>query len=141
MGEMTQVEADHLSPGQRYTIRRSIEEAIAEHGIEWAMRNTCAQLEAKYGISYDTIEYLLHAELPAVLPEELLTSGQRNKVRRDFSAATSITTQSKDGMLLPRRSGNPPSTSECQKTPSAPLSVSTAILFGQRHHPEDHLCL
>jgi len=28
-----------------------------------------------------------------------------------------------------------------QLIPSAPLSVSTAILFGQRHHPEDHLCL
>ncbi|PQP51317.1 DISARM system SNF2-like helicase DrmD [Mycolicibacterium austroafricanum] len=55
------------------------------------MRNTCAQLEAKYGISYDTIEYLLHDELPAVLPEELLTSGQRNKIRRDFIAATSTT--------------------------------------------------
>ena len=55
------------------------------------MRNTCAQLEAKYGISYDTIEYLLHDELPAALPEELLTSGQRNKIRRDFSAATSTT--------------------------------------------------
>ena len=54
------------------------------------MRNTCAQLEAKYGISYDTIEYLLHDELPAALPEELLTSGQRNKIRRDFIAATSI---------------------------------------------------
>ena len=55
------------------------------------MRNTCAQLEAKYGISYDTIEYLLHDELPAALPEELLTSGQRNKIRRDFIAATSTT--------------------------------------------------
>ena len=53
------------------------------------MRNTCAQLEAKYGISYDTIEYLLHEQLPAALPEELLTSGQRNKIRRDFIAATS----------------------------------------------------
>ena len=55
------------------------------------MRNTCAQLEAKYGISSDTIEYLLHDELPAALPEELLTSGQRNKIRRDFIAATSTT--------------------------------------------------
>ena len=33
------------------------------------MRKTCAQLEAKYGISYDTIEYLLHDELPAALPD------------------------------------------------------------------------
>lgn len=55
------------------------------------MRNTCADLEAKYGISYDTIDYLLHDELPAALPEELLTSGQRNRIRRDFSAATAIT--------------------------------------------------
>lgn len=53
------------------------------------MRNTCAQLEAKYGISYDTIESLVHNDLPAALPEDLLTSGQRNKIRRDFSAATS----------------------------------------------------
>ncbi len=30
------------------------------------------RLEAKYGISYDTIEYLLDDELPAVLPDELL---------------------------------------------------------------------
>ncbi|MFV8142116.1 DISARM system SNF2-like helicase DrmD [Mycolicibacterium senegalense] len=68
-----------------------MQQAVEEHGIEWAMRNTCAQLEAKYGISYDTIEYLLHDELPAALPEELLTSGQRNKIRRDFIAATSTT--------------------------------------------------
>ena len=54
------------------------------------MRNTCAELEEKYGISYDTIEYLLHDELPAALPEELLTSGQRNRIRREFSAALSI---------------------------------------------------
>ena len=24
----------------------------AAHGIEWAMRNTCAELEKKYGITY-----------------------------------------------------------------------------------------
>lgn len=90
MGETPQAEAGHLSPGQRSTIRRAVQEAIDEHGIEWAMRNICAQLEAKYGISYDTIEYLLHEELPAALPEELLTSVQRNKIRRDYSAATSI---------------------------------------------------
>jgi hypothetical protein len=91
VGQTPQAEADHLSPGQRSTIRRAVQRSIDEHGIEWAMRNTCTQLEAKYGISYGTIEYLLHDELPAALPEELLTSGQRNKVRRDFSAATSIT--------------------------------------------------
>ncbi|WP_286150293.1 DISARM system SNF2-like helicase DrmD [Mycobacterium sp. ST-F2] len=89
MGETPQSEADHLSPRQRSTIRRAVEEAIDAHGVEWAMRNTCAELEAKYGISYDTIDYLLHDELPEVLPEELLTSGQRNKIRRDYSAATS----------------------------------------------------
>ena len=91
MGELPALEAARLSPGQRTTIRRAIHDAIDKHGLEWAMRNTCAELEAKYGISYDAIEYLLHDELPAALPEELLTSGQRNKIRRDFSAATSIT--------------------------------------------------
>lgn len=89
MGNSSALEADHLSAGQRSTIRRAVQEAIDEHGIEWAMRNTCARLESKYGISYDTIEYLLHDDLPAALPEDLLTSGQRNKIRRDFSAATS----------------------------------------------------
>ena len=56
------------------------------------MRNTCAELEAKYGISYDTIEYLLHDELPAALPEELLTSGQRNRIRREFHDAAANST-------------------------------------------------
>lgn len=51
------------------------------------MRNTCVELEAKYGISFDTIDYLLHDELPDALPEELLTTGQRNRIRRDFRAA------------------------------------------------------
>ena len=51
------------------------------------MRNTCVELEAKYGISYETIDYLLHDELPDVLPEELLTSGQRNRIRREVGAA------------------------------------------------------
>lgn len=54
------------------------------------MRNTRAEFEEKYGISYDTIEYLLHDELPVALPEELLTSGQRNRIRREFSAAVSV---------------------------------------------------
>lgn len=53
------------------------------------MRNTCAELAAKYGISYDTIDHLLHNELPEVLPEELLTSGQRNRIRREFDLAVS----------------------------------------------------
>lgn len=105
------------------------------------MRNTCAQLEAKYGISYDTIEYLVHDELPAALPEELLTSGQRNKIRRDFSAATSNADPSRRRGVVSEVVKRSPSTSECPKTPSAPLPVSAAILFGQRHHPEDHLCL
>jgi len=87
----SEVEADHLSPGQRYTIRRTVQDAIEAHGMEWAMRNTCAELEEKYGISYDTIEYLLNDELPAALPEELLTTGQKNRVHREFDAANSIT--------------------------------------------------
>jgi hypothetical protein len=77
MGESPRAEADHVSPGQRSTIRRAIQDAIDAHGIEWAMRNTCAELEEKYRITYDTIEYLLSDELPAALPEELLTTGKR----------------------------------------------------------------
>ena len=90
MGESPRAEADHLSPGQRSTIRRAIQDAIDAHGIEWAMRNTCAELEKKYGITYDTIEYLLSDELPAALPEELLTTGQKNRIRREFHAAMSV---------------------------------------------------
>lgn len=77
MGETPQTEADHLSPGQRSTIRRAVQDAIDTRGVEWAMRNTCAELEEKYGITYDTIEYLLSDELPAALPEELLPRGKR----------------------------------------------------------------
>jgi len=83
-------EADQLSPTQRSIIRRAVHEAMAEHGIEWAMRNTCAEIEEKYGISYDTVEYLLNDELPVALPEEFLTTGQRNRIRREFHAAMSI---------------------------------------------------
>jgi SNF2 family DNA or RNA helicase len=83
-----EVEADQLSAGQRSTIRRAVEQAIAQHGEEWAMRNTCAELQEKYGISYGTIEHLLHDELPDVLPEELLTPGQRNRIRREIREAT-----------------------------------------------------
>ena len=90
MGESPRAEADHLSPGQRSTIRRAVQDAIDAHGIEWAMRNTCAELEKKYGITYDTIEYLLSDELPAALPEELLTTGQKNRIRREFHAAMSV---------------------------------------------------
>ena len=91
VGDTPQAEASQLSAGQRNAIRRAVQRSIEQHGIEWAMRNTCAELEEKYGISYDTIDYLLHDELPAALPEELLTSGQRNKIRRDFSVAIAIT--------------------------------------------------
>jgi len=90
VGEIPQADADQLSPGQRSTIRRAVQDAIDTHGVEWAMRNTRAEFEEKYGISYDTIEYLLHDELPVALPEELLTSGQRNRIRREFSAAVSV---------------------------------------------------
>ena len=81
------VEADYLSASQRSTIRRAVQDAIDAHGVEYAMRNTCAELEEKYGISYETIEYLLHDELPVALPEELLTTGQRNRIRRKFHDA------------------------------------------------------
>ena len=90
MGESPESEADQLSPTQRSGIRRAIHEAMAEHGVEWAMRNTSADIEEKYGISYDTIEYLLNDELPVALPEEFLTTGQRNRIRREFHAAMSI---------------------------------------------------
>ena len=75
VGEPPVVEADYLSASQRSTIRRAVQDAIDAHGVEYAMRNTCAELEEKYGISYETIEYLLHDELPVALPEELLTYG------------------------------------------------------------------
>ncbi|MDR3661311.1 MAG: DISARM system SNF2-like helicase DrmD, partial [Mycobacterium sp.] len=65
-----------------------MQESIDAHGQEWAMRNTCTELQEKYGISYDTIDYLLHDELPEALPEELLTSGQRNRIRREVREAT-----------------------------------------------------
>ena len=87
VGDSPASEVDHLSPSQRSTIRRLVLDAIDLHGIEWAMRNTCRDLEAKYGISYDTIDYLLNEELPAALPEELLTTGQKNRIRRDYDEA------------------------------------------------------
>lgn len=89
MEESPQSQADHLSPGQRSTIRRAVQEAIDTHGVEWARRNTCAELEAKYGITYATIDFLVNSQLPNALPEELLTSGQRHRIRRDFQAAMS----------------------------------------------------
>jgi hypothetical protein len=72
------VAADHLSASQRSTIRRAVQDAIDAHGVDYAMRNTCSELEGKYGISYETIEYLLHDELSVALPEELLTTGARH---------------------------------------------------------------
>ena len=39
------VEADYLSASQRSTIRRAVQDAIDAHGVEYAMRNTCAELE------------------------------------------------------------------------------------------------
>jgi len=87
VGEPPVVAADYLSASQRSTIRRAVQDAIDAHGVEYAMRNTCAELEEKYGIPYETIEYLLHDELPVALPEELLTTGQRNRIRRKFHAA------------------------------------------------------
>jgi hypothetical protein len=73
-----EVEADHLSSRQRWTIRRAVQDAVAEHGAEGAMRNTCAELERKYGISYDAIVSLMGDDLPAALPEELLSTTQNS---------------------------------------------------------------
>jgi hypothetical protein len=81
-----------------------VQAAIDAHGVEWAMRNVCAELEEKYGISYDTIEYLLHNELPAALPEELLTTGQKNRIRRDFSAALAMTDSNRATTEVVRKS-------------------------------------
>ena len=49
--------------------------------------SSCKQ---KYGLSKDTIEYLLHDELPSALPEELLSASQKHRLRRDFHEANSI---------------------------------------------------
>jgi len=83
-------ETDQLSPSQRSTIRSAVKDAIAQHDVEWAMRNTCAEFQQKYGISYEAIELLMQDALPSALPEELLSSGQRNRFRREFRAVNSI---------------------------------------------------
>ena len=49
-----------------------------------------AEFQHKYGISYEAIELLMQDPLPSALPEELLSSGQRNRFRREFRAANSI---------------------------------------------------
>jgi uncharacterized membrane protein len=90
MGASPVEEADQLSPSQRSTIRRAVKEAIARHDVEWAMRNTCAEFQQKYGISYEAIELLMQDALPSALPEELLSSGQRNRFRRKFRAVNSL---------------------------------------------------
>lgn len=64
------------------------------------MRNTCAELSRKYGISRDTIDHVLHDELPAALPEELLSAGQRNRIRREHHAAKSIADREQRGQAL-----------------------------------------
>ena len=51
------------------------------------MRNTCAELQEKYGISYATIDYLLHDELPEVLPEELPNREAEESNRREIREA------------------------------------------------------
>jgi hypothetical protein len=90
MGKSPGVQAHQLSASQRSTIRRTVQDAIARHDLEWAMRNTCIELEEKYGVSRDTIEYLLHDELPSALPEELLSAGQKHRLRREFDKANSL---------------------------------------------------
>lgn len=54
------------------------------------MRHTCVELQHKYGLSKGTVEYLLHDELPSALPEELLSAGQKHRLRRDFDEASAI---------------------------------------------------
>ena len=54
------------------------------------MRHTCVELQEKYGLSKDTVEYLLHGELPSALPEELLSASQKHRLRRDLHEANSI---------------------------------------------------
>jgi hypothetical protein len=90
MGKSPGAQADQLSASQRSTIRRTVQDAIASHDVEWAMRNTCVELEEKYGVSRDTIEYLLHDELPSALPEELLSANQKHRLRQEFQEANSI---------------------------------------------------
>jgi superfamily II DNA or RNA helicase len=65
-------------------------EAVANHDVEWAMRNTCVEIQEKYGVSYDTIEYLLNDELPSALPEKQLSAGQKYRFRREFRSANSL---------------------------------------------------
>jgi superfamily II DNA or RNA helicase len=84
------VQAHQLSASQRSAIRRAVQDAIASHDMEWAMRHTCVELEAKYGVSRGTIEYLLDDELPSALPEELLSAGQKHRLRQDFQKASLI---------------------------------------------------
>ena len=67
-----------------------MQDAIGAHGMEWAMRNTCGEVEEKYGISYDTVNHLLEERLPVSLPEEELSTGQKNLLRREFRSAHSI---------------------------------------------------
>lgn len=90
MGTLPAAQAHQLSASQRSTIRQTVQDAIARYGVEWAMRHTCVELQEKYGLSKDTVEYLLHGELPSTLPEELLSAGQKHRLRRDFHEANSI---------------------------------------------------
>src|SRR5690625_1091530 len=83
-------EAGQLSAGQRSAIRRAVREAVAAHGPEWAIRHTCDDLERKYGISYAAVRSLVDEELPATLPEEQLSSGQRYRLRHEYGAAISM---------------------------------------------------
>src|SRR5574337_122936 len=83
-------EADQLSASQRSTIRRTVRTAIENRGAEFAARNICPELQQKYGITYAAIESLADGQLPATLPEYQLSSGQRNRLRRDFHEAEAV---------------------------------------------------
>lgn len=85
-----EVEVGQLSATQRSTIRREVRTAIADQGREWAARHACAELERKYGLSHAAIQYLADGELPAALPEESLSSGQKYHLRHEYRAARSL---------------------------------------------------
>jgi superfamily II DNA or RNA helicase len=101
-------EAHQLTVTQRSMIRRDIRSAT---GNETALRTKCDKTQRKYGISYETIRYLMDGQLPTVLPKspqhdkestsanganarptlEQLTTSQKSRFRHDFRQAISLT--------------------------------------------------
>ena len=140
VGEPPSSEADHLSVSQRSTIRRAVQEAVDAHGFEYAMRTTCKELEAKYGISYQTIEYLINDELPIALPEQLLTTGQRNRIRREFQAVANSTKERSRGNVATAEVVKRFSELFGVSEDAIQLSVLNAIISHRLTHLEDHQC-